>query len=151
MARHVDSLYLLYLGNRPDATSNSHNDVIMPPHPPTLARPRSFLSETLLLVSHKGASNVPVFMFSFLVFISQGWSWTNAPFLCTYDTEERLKLKCTTAAIISIYKLGSAFTTVVLLRNKHDKNTGHHTVTVVSGGGKTRDHPCFDRNRGWLC
>lgn len=50
--------------------------------------------------------------------------------------EERLKLKCTKAAIISIYKLGSAFTTVVLLRNKHDKNTGHHSVTVVSGGGK---------------
>lgn len=62
-----------------------------------------------------------------------------------------LKWKCTKAAIISIYKLGSAFTTVVLLRNKHDKNTGHHTVTVVSGGGKTRDHPCFDRKRRWLC
>lgn len=30
-SRHVDSLYLLYLGNGPDATSNSHNDVIMPP------------------------------------------------------------------------------------------------------------------------
>lgn len=34
-SRHVDSLYLLYVGNRPDATSNVHNDVIMvPPAPP---------------------------------------------------------------------------------------------------------------------
>lgn len=49
-SRHVDSLYLLYLGNGPDATSNSHNDVIMvPPRPP----PPSFLSENLLLMSHK--------------------------------------------------------------------------------------------------
>lgn len=43
-SRHVDSLYLLYVGNRPDATSNVHNDVIMvppsttttpPPNPPS--------------------------------------------------------------------------------------------------------------------
>lgn len=36
-SRHADSLYLLYLGNRLDATSNSHNDVIMvssSPSPP---------------------------------------------------------------------------------------------------------------------
>lgn len=40
--RHGDSLYLLYLGNRPDATSNSHNHVIMvPPPPPGLSLPPS--------------------------------------------------------------------------------------------------------------
>ena len=32
-SRHAESLYLQYLGNRPDATSNSHNDVIMVPPP----------------------------------------------------------------------------------------------------------------------
>lgn len=54
-SRHADSLYLLYLGNRPDATSNSHNDVIMvpPPPPPSLFLSRSLLSENPLLMSHK--------------------------------------------------------------------------------------------------
>lgn len=51
-SRHADSLYLLYLGNRPDATSNSHNDVIMVP-PPFFPKPLSLLSENLLLMSHK--------------------------------------------------------------------------------------------------
>lgn len=52
-SRHADSLYLLYLGNRPDATSNSHNDVIMVPPPPQDSLSLSILSENLLLMSHK--------------------------------------------------------------------------------------------------
>lgn len=69
-SRHVDSLYLLYLGNRPDATSNSHNDVIMvpPPSSPSLSLFLSFLSENLLLMSHKeGVSSDLLFTLIFLM------------------------------------------------------------------------------------
>lgn len=53
-SRHADSLYLLYLGNRPDATSNSHNDVIMvpPPLPKPLSPSLSF-SPFRELVAHE--------------------------------------------------------------------------------------------------
>lgn len=56
-SRHVDSLYLLYLGNGPDATSNSHNDVIMGPTPPlplSLSLSPSLSFEKKPLWSHKG-------------------------------------------------------------------------------------------------
>lgn len=38
-------------------------------------------------------------------------------------------------------------TTIVLLRQKRDKNTGHRTVTVVDWGGKTRHYACFLREQ----
>lgn len=55
-SRHADSLYLLYLGNRPDATSNSHNDVIMvPPQPFPPREPLSLcVSLSLSLVPFLG-------------------------------------------------------------------------------------------------
>lgn len=70
-SRHVDSLYLLYLGNRPDATSNSHNDVIMVPPSSQSSLSLSFLAKNLLLMSHKGVSSdvlfvITVFMVKYL-------------------------------------------------------------------------------------
>ena len=52
-SRHADSLYLLYLGNRPDATSNSHNDVIMVPPPPFPLPSQAFLSPFWELVAYE--------------------------------------------------------------------------------------------------
>lgn len=69
-SRHVDSLYLLYVGNRPDVTSNSHNDVIMPPHhhPSLKTFFLSLLSENLLLMSHKeGVSSDLLFILILLM------------------------------------------------------------------------------------
>lgn len=69
-SRHVDSLYLLYLGNGPDATSNSHNDVIMVPTPP-LPLSFFFLPENLLLMSHK--EGVSADLLFILIFIMVGF------------------------------------------------------------------------------
>lgn len=67
-SRHVDSLYLLYLGNRPDATSNSHNDVIMVPPSSQSSLSLSFLTKNLLLMSHKeGVSSDVLFIITVLM------------------------------------------------------------------------------------
>lgn len=111
-----------------------------PPSSPSLSLFLSFLSENLLLMSHKeGVSSDLLFT---LIFLMVGFGWINFDlkedfFFGYHPLKGRLKLNYTKAVIISIYHVGnetgrSAFTTIVFLRKKH------HTVTVVSWGGKTK-------------
>lgn len=72
-SRHADSLYLLYLGNRPDATSNSHNDVIMVP-PPLL--PQASLSPFWELVAHESQGRSLQWSVVY-PHITHGRTWTN--------------------------------------------------------------------------
>lgn len=86
-SRHVDSLYLLYVGNRPDATSNVHNDVIMvPPHHHTTTQPprppwRLFpsLSSFWELVAHESQGRSLQWSVVY-PHITHGRIWTNPCF-----------------------------------------------------------------------
>lgn len=99
-SRHVDSLYLLYVGNRPDATSNVHNDVIMvppsttttpPPNPPLLPEDCSLLSlfsENLLLMSHKEGVSSDLLFILILLMVGFGRipaSISNKMFFCYHS------------------------------------------------------------------
>lgn len=59
-SRRADSLYLLYLGNRPDATSNRHNDVIMvaPFSPNASALSLLCILGTLFCMTHRRGVSV---------------------------------------------------------------------------------------------
>lgn len=100
------------------------------------------------LVAHESEGVSSDLLFT-LIFLMVGLGWINFDlkedifFFGYHPLKGRLKLNYTKAVIISIYHVGnetgrSAFTTIVFLRKKHDKNFGHHTVTVVSWGGKTK-------------
>lgn len=96
-SRHVDSLYLLYVGNRPDATSNVHNDVIMVPPTTTTTQPPllpedcfllSLLSENLLLMSHKEGVSSDLLFILILLMVGFGRipaSISNKMFFCYHS------------------------------------------------------------------
>lgn len=148
-SRHADSLYLLYLGNRPDATSNSHNDVIMVPPPP----PSLFLSlpPSWELVAHESQGRSLQWSVVYPHY-THGRTWTNPCF--NFSSNKMffvitLPPKRDWCWIIQILWLSPFFTVEnevcfllqdVFLQHlsSYDKNTGRHDCVVFWEGKMKR-------------